>query len=564
MGNDEMKDSLDELREEGRFEGEGSFTVNVARAGSSLKEFLLEQPRAYVLNVFAHAVASGATELDVYTDMDDFKLTHNGEALKAEDLECLGLLAVDRNGLGTRATMLSELSVGLHVAQALKPKWITVSSGGYRWKISPDGESLEPHEESAGKTTIHVKEAISLRSFFKGRSVEAALLIDRCSYAPIQMTLNKENLRRDWVPRGTLIGEWLALDGLPDPSRFKSSFELPPLESSHAEYGGLVYLDRKAREAQTAITVVLNGVSFQQTVDIGWPGSGAIIFCSHLSKDLSQSALVRDEAFLGLVGFVKQRLEQMAGVAALQWDALSSDTQKSRWDILERSVNTHEAAGNWEKVVALRKQMVKFFMTQKGPGHPDTRSHRQRLAQALVENGQIGEGVECLLKEADACEKASDFLGQLNCLSRVRELSESGFDLPNSEMLQILKGLALAQARGGLIEESEDTLILLAKRLESEPDGEETLRRLKLELGVIAPERSRVTLACALCGSSRMMKDCAVFGSKGIPVRVRVGQPTSLWSSELDALLIANICGDCGNVSFRVDNPKELWNKKHR
>lgn len=561
MDDDNLENSLEEMRQEGTLEGKGRFTVNVAKAGSSLREFLLENPRCYVLNVFAHAIAAGATELEIFKDMDDFILQHNGRPLSAEELESLPLASVDES----RTTPARELSIALSGAQALKPKWITIESGGQRLSLRDGQSSLESIPEVSSLTKIHVKESLSIKDFFKGRSEEARLLTSRCSYAPVTMTLNKDNLRRSWLPQQGLIAELLPTDGLPELDRIKQGFELPILESESREIAGLIYFERSGARPATELTVVLNGVSFQAPMDLGWPGSGAVIFCSHLHKDISQSGLVEDGAFLNLAKFIKQRLENLAIQAAQEWQALSSHTQEKRWDIIQRTDRSYELAEQWAEAVDTRRKMLNSYLRSKGHDHPETRAHRQRLASALVKNGQKEEATQLLLDEADAAKEQGYFQEQLNLLTTVRELLDQDFQLPSAQSVQLWSGLALAQARTGFNQESQQSVETLTELLGSGPQAEETLKRLQLVMDVLSTETRPAAAVCPACGGTRLMKDCPLVGREGAHIHVRVGEPTSLWlKSELDAPLLARVCADCGNVSLQVDKPEKLWSLKHR
>lgn len=561
MKEENVERSLEELRLEGEFEGEGSFTVNTARAASALQEFMLENPRSYVLNAFSHALAAGAGRVELYKDLDDFKLFHDGDTMSAQQLESLLSLNVDHEQ--ERPTW--ELSVALRGAQALKPKWITVTSGGSCLRIENEDFTVEPCETVTEGTELHVKEAVSFKDYFRARSEEHLLLRTRCCFAPVVMSINKEDMRRSWLPPSGLVGEWFSGDGLPERERLESRFELPLKKSEHDHFSGLVYFKAQASKPETSLTIVLNGILFEQSVDIGWPGSGAVLFCSHLNKDLSHSGLVRDGEFLRMLKFVKTSLDGLSCFASQRWDALSPSSQGKRLDLLERALERFQSAEQWDKALKAREHSVNFYRREKGEGHSETRVQRKLLAQALVRNGQTFEAAKLLEDEALRAGQEGDFQAQLELWNELRHLSEQGVELSRESNLAMWRGLALALAHAGMPAESTQSLEKLSEFLKNEPDGGDALGRLKLELEMVTPERKLSTPQCTQCGGTRLMTDCPLVGREGATIHVRVGEPTSIWvKSELDAPLLATVCGDCGNVSFRVEDPQSLWKKRDR
>jgi hypothetical protein len=559
MDDKPLEETLDEMRDEGELEGEGVFTVNAARARSSMQKFLLENPRSYVLNLVAYAVASSASEIQIYKDMDDLLLTHDGDPLTEDEMRSLAR-PTDEGPIPLR-----ELGFALRGAQSLKPKWVTVESGSNRLRMTADDCTLEARESEESCTRVHVKEPLTLRNFFRARGEEEYAVRTRCCFAPGKVILNGRSVKRSWLPPDGLLGE-LATDQTEiSDAMVEQAFELPVLEGEFQSCRGLVYFARRKEAVTNSLRVILNGVAFDQAEDLGWEGARAVLFCSHLKKDLSQSSLVRDQAYLELVKFVRQRLAFLAGLLVDHWESISPYTRNQRMDLLSRAVDELLEEQDFERAVSGLRSLVNHFSRYSGPEDPETQRQRLRLAEALVSAGVPEEAVEVFVEQAQLAGAAGHWRRQRQLLSRTLEIRDGGFDLPHAELVHVVRALALSQARLGLEQECLIAVARLESLLKNEPGGAEAFRQFELELEVTGQQKAGPLLQCAQCGGERLMTDCPLLGKEGREIEVRVGPPESLFfKSELDAPLKATVCGDCGHVSFRVENPEALWTKRQQ
>lgn len=71
-------------------------------------------------------------------------------------------------------------------------------------------------------------------------------------------------------------------------------------------------------------------------------------------------------------------------------------------------------------------------------------------------------------------------------------------------------------------------------------------------------------MKCSRCGSDKMMSDLRIhdIGKRrmdwiGIEIVARPGN--LVFKESHKEFMRANVCGECGNVEFTVDNPKGLW-----
>ena len=65
MQGDDLDSLLGEMATSGSADSQGAFTISWTRAKEQLAQFALPEPRRYVLNLVASAVASGATFIEV-------------------------------------------------------------------------------------------------------------------------------------------------------------------------------------------------------------------------------------------------------------------------------------------------------------------------------------------------------------------------------------------------------------------------------------------------------------------------------------------------------------------
>lgn len=145
---------IDSLRQAGRLEAEGAFTLDLEKARDKMARFGLTDPERYILELVAAAFAGGAESLDVRLTEAGLELTFEGTPLQPADLESLDDFLLVAEGTNPA---LRYLAVGLNALSRLKPRLIRLET--------PAGSALQLE----GKK----------RRLESGRFARHRLLIDR-------------------------------------------------------------------------------------------------------------------------------------------------------------------------------------------------------------------------------------------------------------------------------------------------------------------------------------------------------------------------------------------------
>lgn len=292
--------AIDELIEglsaEGRVESEGEFTLDRDQARDKLRQFQLEDPRRYVLELVQAAYLKGATEIRFDIDADDMILRFDGQPFDREDFDYLYGASFSRRQ-EPRIRARRQLAVGLNAAMALNPRWCRVTSGtedhGVRMEMRPgrddvveDGAPQEPG------TRIHVKArfrpglAVSFVRNLTGRVPEELVIQEACYYSsrPIWLDGNRVSFEGGAVLPG--CSHHVALRG--------------------EGYSGMVGFRVRGPLRQESIRLVQDGVWIETHCDPnGVLDFEAVVETEGLTKDLSQGSFLRDEAYQRVIRTVR-------------------------------------------------------------------------------------------------------------------------------------------------------------------------------------------------------------------------------------------------------------------
>lgn len=72
-------------------------------------------------------------------------------------------------------------------------------------------------------------------------------------------------------------------------------------------------------------------------------------------------------------------------------------------------------------------------------------------------------------------------------------------------------------------------------------------------------------VVCAACGSEKMMTDVRVVDywdhglRRDLALEMVKNPDAWIFKGTKQGILKATVCGDCGRVEMKVDNPHELW-----
>lgn len=303
-----IDDVLEELQAAGEVDSEGEFTLDRAKAREKLRRFQLADPRAYVLELVQAAALKGATWATFTVDSRDMVMEHDGRPFTLADFDDVYGAALSRRR-DPDVLARRQLAIGVGSAMALRPRFIAVESGdgqtGARLLLRPDApDELGPLAAARVGTRIHVRERFTMSTFaaffrnLAGTLAEEQLLRTRCTYASFGIGL--EGARLD---RGLTLEDEPVLDEVEvEQADARARCGLRP-DGSGAPRARII------KDGVWIVDAELPTAQFS-------PGFVAVVQDAALRKDVSQSDIVRDEAFEAMVEVLRagqlQALERLA------------------------------------------------------------------------------------------------------------------------------------------------------------------------------------------------------------------------------------------------------------
>ncbi len=317
------EDILALLAAEGEIEATGGFSIDKAKAREKMRQFQLSDPRQYVLMLVQAAVHQGATHIEFQIDADDMEVWFDGEGYSKADLDDLFVsMFGDRGQSNLRSRQ--ELAIALNGALALNPRWVKVWSHrgqeAASLQLRPGPESLDaakacPLRDERG-TTVHVKQrfrpglALRFVKNLQGTIAEEAILKERVRYAELPIILDGGRISSG-LRLGTVAGR-IDVEG----------------QGMRGFCGFLVEHD-----PPLATLEVLNAGVWLATHPLpSFPAGFVAMVDSHaLRKDVSQTDVVRDDAYTAVLGRLSVALERsLLSMAEMfrdephKWEALPS------------------------------------------------------------------------------------------------------------------------------------------------------------------------------------------------------------------------------------------------
>jgi hypothetical protein len=284
---------------------DGQFTVDREKARAKMREFMLAEPRAYVLEFAQAAVLKGASAVLFEIDTNDVIMKFSGRPFTLAEFDMIyNVMFGGRRDPDTEA--LRELAVGINAALALTPKTIRVTSGdgseGARLEVRPGRQDrFEPIEKKVpAETVVHVRYGLSLGSLERwSKSIdqklpEEEILRKGCRFSRVPMRLEGEPLSWGFNLRHALSIVKFKAEGLS---------------------GVAAYINRKYAEHRARLYFVKNGVIITSIRLPDQPSNAvAVVEGDALIKDLSQGDIVRNEAFEAARKAAEKALDPQTGL----------------------------------------------------------------------------------------------------------------------------------------------------------------------------------------------------------------------------------------------------------
>ena len=318
-----MDKLLSHLGRSGEAESEGAFTISLERAQEKLAEYQLAEPRHYVLNALAAAVAGGASYARCRVSSNEVTLEFDGSGFSIQELESLW-----SEVLNPTRVRLQEMGVALNGALALKPRGISL--------ISWDGEESHcliweeegwtaatgsPAPDSEPFNRLTVTEGLSLSRFYRvsrGIVPEADSLALRGCLAPLELTLNGRVLSRE-IMVGSDSASCLAWKHYrPSESWMRVRPPTPEwvpycqtMASEGFEFEAVLALESREQGAEKGFVLLCNGVLFHRPIAItGVPFVHGVV-SADFRKDISHTDLAEDATYRKVIERLTRAAEEM-------------------------------------------------------------------------------------------------------------------------------------------------------------------------------------------------------------------------------------------------------------
>jgi hypothetical protein len=275
-------DLIASLRSEGALDTRGHFKLDAQKAREKLRKFQLEDPHHYVLEFVAAATLLGATRVELTLDADELEMSFDGAALTAAQLEDLYSAAFVRSEDDTERAM-RLLAIGATAAGALDFTVLTIESGEARLDILDSGASLSvtPLDAPRERTRIYMRERrrfghlIDFLSNLRGDLAEKTALRERCRYSHVEVVLDGETISHGHSLEAGTLGA-ITFDTEHERGVLGFARDGGPTEVHMLQHGVLV----SSYHTDAALVSVR-----------------AVVDSDRLTKNLSQSAFVADEAW---------------------------------------------------------------------------------------------------------------------------------------------------------------------------------------------------------------------------------------------------------------------------
>lgn len=365
-----VDDHIKKLGEAGEAEP-GQFTMDRERAREQMQTFQLSEPQRYVLELVQAAVARSASRIEFEIDADDMHMRFDGGGFDRRELyDMYGSLFLDGNDSLLRGRQ--QLALGLNAAMALNPKYALVESGNVRMEMRPGKDDVigEKDEAAVEGTHIHIRRrwrpdlVVKYMKKLKGTLPEVILIKERCVYSQVAVHVN-----------GVKVSCGMAIE---------NAVGLVAVEASG--FSGVAgFLEEPSEGKQARVALLKDGVWITTHA---WPDVEplsirfvAIVEGTALRKDLSQSEIVRNEAYDNLRNTLTKAYFDVLF-------KLTSDSEPKPW--LEQKILNALSSyprQSWKDLPFLSRLAEKVSFKEARGSNPEV--SLQALFNRLAEDGEV-------------------------------------------------------------------------------------------------------------------------------------------------------------------------------
>ena len=281
--------TVEATSEHGRRVKSGQFRLDEKRARQKLRNFQLPSPQHYILEFLKAAHLLGATVFQARVERGSVQVRFDGQTPTRQELLELHSAAFGPRD-DNRSRALRHLAIGVNSAHAAGLRELIIEVGGKDQVVVGVGEEaielLDGHPEVQSgvciRLTKRLHQAVLHRFFDKltGDFKESELLRQRGRYSEIPVILDTNKISRGLRPA----------DEVESVRHFNSDGEQGRVGITPNGYG-------------LVIRLVKDGVLIEDEVrasPISPLGIRAVVQSQHVNTDLSESAVVKDEAWQAL------------------------------------------------------------------------------------------------------------------------------------------------------------------------------------------------------------------------------------------------------------------------
>ena len=284
MAEPELDDVLEDFYADGTFDSSGQFSLRTDLAMEKLGEFQLEQPQAFLKNLFAAGYTAGGTHFSIKQGTFSTSLTFkNAQFLttKTEDIQPYLLISPKNSQEWAMHELAIAIKAGLNV-NVVKKITISETTVGTSFRV----------DYGLRKWLLVLK--------FGGywSLVEAKVLREMLAYSPIPGRYRK------WFASLTVDEEAILLN--------HNDVNHPLMHSEF--HGGWVCVGENkglGKAGESRITLIIRGRPFHRSLKLGAGKVQAVILGDQLRLDLAQKAPVQDEQYLDLIRRLAQQIDDM-------------------------------------------------------------------------------------------------------------------------------------------------------------------------------------------------------------------------------------------------------------
>lgn len=369
MGELKLEHLLEDLRDDGRADSSGVFTLDSSKAEEKLRDFQFASPYHYILKLVQSGVAGGAPRVDVKTSAGRVEVCFGGEPLLAEEMG--GLMRYLLNDqVGLEGRRLRHLAAGLRGAVGVKPWQIKfeVHNGEQSFRRSWEEESGWRQQAMASDREVYhrlylgrnLSEALKragsglMRMMGVEAAREEASIAAHCVYSPVAVVVDGQkaeplpfgrarypgyDISQDPNPGECRPPPYLAteelVDGLlhpkhhllewclADDSGLPASLPVPTTEATlrrglmpGAEGRCRAWLAVTAElKSESEIAYVEDGVLLcRRQLELPCPGLSVVFSAEALDKDLTGFQLVENEVYRAHLDWLRKRALEMRAI----------------------------------------------------------------------------------------------------------------------------------------------------------------------------------------------------------------------------------------------------------